>query len=259
MNTVIEREPVAIAGTLDSALDAYLDQMKGELSRDPENTFKAGICRHCACSLGPEPEDKVIPMGALGFLPNTCCPACAEIGKERLKEEQRKGDEERLRGIVPTEFLHWDELRGNNAALARAMGKLNVSLRRCMVIHGRTGSCKSRIAWEIIKKLAMMPDNLSWHWLDAFEVADKGFPKEARTADYLVIDDLGNEPKKNWETKWETELLYVIRKRCDWRKPLIITTQLTPDEFRKRFFNTVAAAAIMRRFRERTDAIATDA
>ncbi len=257
MNTT-EDPPKPIAEVLNSALGELLTTWQAEWSRDPENTVKPGICRHCGVSLGDTEADKVIPMGRLGYLPNVCCESCSQAGKERLKREDQLAREAMMAGIVPTEFLHWDETLGNGRALSAALGKFSMSAKRGVVLHGSTGSCKTRIAWELVKRLVQQPETITWHWLDSFEASQKGIPKDAYNCAWLVIDDLGNEAKKGWETKWETELLHLIRKRCEWHRPIIITTQLTPTAFKQRFFNGTAAEAIMRRFRERTESIATD-
>ena len=111
-----------------------------------------------------------------------------------------------------------------------------------------------------MKRVMEQPEGFSWLWLDAFEVAKTGFPKEASQVGYLVIDDLGNEEKGfKSERRWETELLFILRNRFDWHRPLIITTQLTPIQFKERFFNGTAAEATMRRFKQMTDSVATDA
>lgn len=255
-----EHEPKPIADALNSAFTGLLADWQTEWATDPENTVKPGFCRHCGDSLGDTDEDRVIPMGVLGYLPNVCCPSCSETGKERLEQEDQKAREEVLSGIVPTEFIHWDEKIGNAGALSRALGKFSMSAKRGVVLHGQTGTCKTRIAWELVKRIVQQPEVITWHWMDSFEAsqAQKGFSKEAYNAQWLIIDDIGNEAKKGWETKWETELLHLIRKRCEWHRPIIITTQLTPTAFKQRFFNGAAAEAIMRRFRERTDAVSTD-
>lgn len=256
---ITDTDPKPIAEVLDSALGELLAEWRSEYAKDAENTSQPGFCRHCGVSLGDRPEDLTIPMGRLGHLPNVCCVSCSEAGKERLKREDQLAREQMLAHIVPTEFMHWDEKLGNNEALSRALGKFSMTAKKGVVLHGSTGSCKTRIAWELVKRIAMQPETITWTWMDAFEASQqKGIGREAYNSTWLIIDDLGNEQKKGWETKWETELLHLIRKRCEWHRPIIITTQLTPTAFKQRFFNGVAADAIMRRFRERTESVATD-
>ena len=257
--TTTEEAPKRLFAPTETSLQAFISEWEAERRRAPETTATLGVCARCKVSLGATDEDKVMRIGTWGFLPNICCRSCDDDGREKHRLEQAKAKTEQFSGQIPREFLEWDAAKGNNQARAKALAKFSISSRRGMVLHGSTGSCKTRIAWELVKRLAEQPDNFTWFWLDAFEATMGGFPKEAKTADWLILDDLGNSEKKGWETKWETELLYVLRKRCDWHKPVIITTQLTPAAFKERFFNSVAAEAIMRRFRERTDSVATDA
>ena len=182
-----------------------------------------------------------------------CCSSCSEAGKARIEAEDQLARANQFAGVVPAEFAHWDERRGNNAALARARGKFNPMTRRGMILHGTSGTCKTRIMWELAKQLVASPDAPSWLWVDSYDCATAGFPAECGKVDFLFIDDLGNEPTS---TKFETALLRLIRKRNDWHKPTIVSTQLTGDAFKRRFFNGAAAEAILRRFGERADKIA---
>ena len=125
-----------------------------------------------------------------------------------------------------------------------------------MVIHGVTGTCKTRILWQLVKRVLEQPENYTWLVLDGYEIATATTPfvKEAFFCDYLFIDDLGACPSS---TKFVQALLHLIRRRCDWHRPIIVTTQLTGEAFKRRFFDDPASAAIVRRFRDRTDSIET--
>lgn len=184
-----------------------------------------------------------------------CCDKCAEAGKTRLAVERQEANNARFRGLIPTEFIVWDTRLGNNPGLARARSAFSISNRKGVILHGTSGTGKTRILYQLVKFVCEQPEAFSWCVLDAFEAADKGIPKEAYTCDFLFIDDLGNEPKS---PKFETTLLHLIRRRNDWHRPTSITTQLTPSAFKQRFCSGAAAEAIMRRFRERSVSVATD-
>jgi hypothetical protein len=222
---------------------------------DPEEWFQPGVCRHCQTPLGSTQDDLVMSLGSFGWLPNVCCPNCAETGKARLADEDQKARANALSGVIPAEFAYWNQSLGNNEAKAKALGAFKPELRRGMILHGTTGGCKTRIMWELVKLVVALPDAQSWYWLDAFDAATKGIPVEAERAQFLFIDDLGNEPTS---TKYETAMLRLIRKRNDWHRPIFITTQLTGIVFKRRFFEGAAAEAILRRLTERTDRISTD-
>lgn len=244
-------EPISISAALAApSLAEYI----AAAARDYPST-PLGICQHCGSSLGDKPEDKVIPIGAFGFLPNVCCQACSDKGKKRLAEEEAKERARAFGAFVPAEFVWWDEKRGNNAALAAARGKFNPATRRGLILHGGSGSCKTRIMWELVKSIAQLPNPPTWAWLDSYDAATTGFPADASKAEFLFLDDLGNEPTS---TKFETALLRILRRRNDWHQPIFISTQLTGEQFKSRFFQGPAAVAILRRLSERTDKIATD-
>lgn len=248
--------PIAAAAVAPTSLEQAIANWEAQVQRDPEGTFRPGVCRHCNVSLGDKPEDKAISLGAFGWLPNVCCAPCAEAGKQRLVLEEAKERSGRLSSVIPAEFAWWNPSLGNNDALAAAIGKFSMSSRRGMVVHGSSGSCKTRVMWELVKRIVEAPDPYTWLFLDSYDCATAGFPAEAARVDFLFLDDLGNEPTS---TKFETALLRLIRKRCDWHKPIFISTQLTGIAFKQRFFEGAAADAIMRRLTERTDKVATNA
>lgn len=255
MNTTAQpfnrHEPISIGDALGApvSLADYLAAHDAEYRADTEGVCELGKCRHCGTALA----GRVIPMGLLGFLPNVCCDACADRGKAEIEGRERRAADARLAPVIPAEFLHWDGRRGNSALLAEVNGQFSFSSRMGLVLHGPSGRCKTRVLWQLVRRIAEQPDGLSWFVLDAFEAATTGIPKDAERADFLMLDDLGNEPTNG---KWESALLHLCRRRCDWHRPIFITTQLTGAQFQARYFNGPAAAAILRRLRERCHFIA---
>lgn len=249
-------EPVSMGEALSGAfgatdLETYIAQHEAEERANPDNTNKLGICKVCKAVL----PSKVIPMGRFGFLPNVCCDSCADKGKDDLERKKQEELDKKFAGMIPAEFIAWDPAKGNGPLQARVNGAFSYTSRKGIVIHGQSGRCKTRILWQLVKGVASQPEGFSWSFLDAFEVATKGLPAEAERADFLFIDDLGNEPTG---TKWETSFLHLVRKRCDWHRPIFVTTQLTGAQFKQRYFNGSAAAAILRRFSERCVMISAD-
>lgn len=259
---VAEPQPMAavVAGSTDDearreAHQAHLDRWQRNYDANPEGFHRPGFCKHCGFKFGDRLEDKIFGTTTLIF-PNVCCDPCAEKGRKRFELEARQAQDAKFAGIIPTEFMVWDNNKGNNDALAKARGAFSVSARKGVVLHGTTGSCKTRIMWQLVRHVVEQPEGFTWLVLDSYDLTgDKGIPKEAFNVHWLFIDDVGNEPKS---TKFEMGLLRLLRARGDWHRPTTITTQLTPTAFRDRFFNGAAAEAIMRRFKERSAGIPTD-
>lgn len=256
MRTTTEKEPVQVTETIPpETVEQYIARVEAESVRFPDGFFPLGICRHCGASLGSAPEDKVIPIGCFGYLPNVCCQPCSDKGRARLALEDAQARAAMYSSKVPAEFVFWDDEKGNKRALAAVLGKFSFSSRRGLILFGPSGTCKTRLLWEIVKRVVDQPDNFTWLFMDSYDAAVKGVPEEAAFVQFLFLDDLGNEPTS---TKFETALLRLIKRRNDWHKPTFITTQLTGAQFKGRFFQGPAAVAIMRRLRERSDQIATD-
>lgn len=248
----------------------FLAEWTAEWQRDPDNTYEPGRCARCACSLGADPAAWIQTFKVGGIAvprPVRYCDPCIEIITAERKVEDRKQRDAAFARIIPVEFNFWDERFGNAPLLTKVsslypdpnqepsgLPRGNYASARGILMHGTTGSCKTRVAWQIIKRLLSHAGAYTWLWCDAFDLATKGIPAEATFAQWLVIDDLGNEPTS---TKYETALLRLLKVRCDWHKPTIITTQLTGAVFKSRFFEGATGQAIDRRLRERTDMVSS--
>jgi len=250
--------------------ERFVARWQSEFERDPDNTFRPGMCARCGCSFGPNPEDWVLKLNVGGLdisRPIRYCDPCVKILLDGRAVTEKQIREEKFAKIIPVEFNSWD-LRYGNAALLAAVDKLypspdtepsllprgNFASRRGMIIHGTTGTCKTRVCWQIVKRMLCHSTDMTWFWCDSYDLATKAVPSEAYWADWLFIDDLGNEPMSS---KYESALLRLVRERCNWHRPIILTTQLTGAGFKSRFFEGAAAAAIERRLRERTDMVAS--
>ena len=245
-------DPAPVGTILRSAIDNLTAHWKSEFARDPANTWEPGKCKFCGCTL----DEPLIVGSDLIQFPTIACDPCINKERERRDSEDRVKAESAFAKVIPIEFSFWDTHKGNNAALAKAQSNFNISSRKGLVLHGLTGTCKTRIMWQLVKRVIEQPEGYSWLMLNGFEIATSAtpFPKEAFFCDFLFIDDLGNSPSS---TKFVTSLLHLIRRRCNWHRPIIVTTQLTGDAFRQRFFNNPAASAIVRRFRDRTNNLQT--
>lgn len=244
--------------------DAWIAEQEHKRRCEPEGYFPLGYCRHCQKSLGDQsdPETKVMPIGVFGFLPNVCCSSCSAMASEKWRQDEVAAQEARFTGQIPPAFALWDETLGNNAARQRALAAFSFDSGKGLILHGHSGSCKTRIVWQLARLIVEQNAKsdagreITWAVFSSYELATKGIPAEAFKVRFLFVDDLGNEPTS---TKFETGFLHLIRERCDWHRPCIITTQLNGSDFKKRFFGGAAGEAILRRLGERTNKVSTDA
>lgn len=257
-------DPTSVAEVLGTLLDrdAYIAHAERMERRQPESFYPLGVCRHCQTSLGDQPDDKVMSVGAFGWLPNVCCRACSDKAQAQWIQDEKLAQEGKFRAIIPPEFIAWDDQKGNTKAKLRVFTRFSFTDRKGFVLHGSSGSCKTRIMWQMVRVIVEenskqdMERQFSYMVCDSFEVSTaKKFPPDAERVDFLFIDDLGNEPTS---TAFETALLHLMRKRLDWHRPTIITTQLNGAAFRDRFFLGNSAQAILRRYRDSSVMIDTD-
>jgi DNA replication protein DnaC len=254
-------DPVAIAeaARMGGTMADFIAKCEAEYAREPSNTYRLGVCRHCEKSLGTREEDKVMDLiPGRAWLPNVCCQPCSDAGKARLAQEARDELSARFMGIIPTEFINWNEKLGNNEALAAARGAFSLENRKGLILHGPSGTGKTFIAWQMVRSVLEMPKAHSWAFHDVYDLASEGIPKEAARVDLLVLDDMGSEATDGaTKRKFEAGLLRLIKTRSDWHKTTIVTTQLNGRDFKARYQSGSKAEAILRRLYQRCATIAT--
>ena len=113
-----------------------------------------------------------------------------------------------------------------------------------MMIHGLSGSCKTRAAWALNKKLS--EEGFQVVFIASIDLPDENV-KDMIHAQVLIIDDLGND---KMQSNKEATVLKIIRHRCDWHRPTIVTSQFTGDKLQERFSDGNTAKAVIRRLRE---------
>jgi len=207
-----------------------------------------GLCKACLVKEPPQ-ETKLDQTWrtidsefATGWFPVNCCEACyddAKSDKETLAKQREWWESK-----CPIEFRKdWDNRKGDPRMLAKVLA-FNPDLNRGMIIHGETDSAKTRAVWQLAKQLAM--SGREWMIVESIDLLDN-IPERAFSVEILIIDDLGNDQLTQAK---EVRLLKLIRSRCNWHKPIIITTQFVGDSLMKRFTETATARAIIRRLRD---------
>jgi DNA replication protein DnaC len=180
-----------------------------------------------------------------GFRPVNCCEACYENAKQDSSRDQTSVKS--WEALCPEEFrTPWDDRLGNRRLLNRVL-QFDPSRGRGLLVHGKSDTCKTRIIWRLLRQLSEA--GREWLFVEAIDLLDN-IPLAAFTVPILVIDDLGNDvltPAK------EVRLLKLLRTRCNWHRPVIITTQFVGESLEKRFVETATAQAIIRRLRQFCD------
>lgn len=184
---------------------------------------------------------------APGWFAVNCCDQCYEEAKsdaETLTKQREWWAEH-----CPVEFRdEWNPAKGSAKLLSRVLG-FDPKRGRGLVIHGPTDTGKTRAVWRLLRKLA--EEGHEWLFVEAIDLLDS-IPERAFTVPVLVIDDLGNDALT---AQKEVRLLKLLRKRCDWHRPFIVTTQFVGDSLEKRFTETATAKAVIRRLRKFCDDI----
>ena len=132
-----------------------------------------------------------------------------------------------------------------------------------LILHGETGTCKSRTAWLVFNKMwkenypkpAMFLQMRKFERIieNSFENRDHGNSIDSLIKlPLLVLDDLG---KERLTARMETDLFSIIDERTSNLMPTIITTNYTGSTLMDRFNNKETGTAFVRRLRDYFDSL----
>jgi hypothetical protein len=208
-----------------------------------------GNCKVCEKPL-EQLWRQIDPSRAPGWFAVNCCETCYEEAKtsntplsERMKVWEHN---------CPIEFKKpWDNRLGNNQVLSKVLN-FNPSNGRGMVVHGTSGTGKTRIAWRLLHRLS--EEAVQWLFIESADLME-AVPEACYHVPVLVIDDLGNDPLSG--TK-ESRLLKLLRNRIDWHKPVIVTTQYNGESLGGRFSDSNTAQAVIRRLRAFCESVSSN-
>lgn len=191
----------------------------------------------------------------------TVCPKCSEAQvKAEFKADAAKAhrfDEGAWRRFCPLTFHETDPKRLPKlpAVLAWKFGA------RGLLLHGKTGSGKSRCLYELLKReftdqrdISVLDHSTAYEYADAYgESPAKGLAWVERRAGVaiLALDDVF---KAKLTDSFEQALFTVISQRTERGKPVLVTTNDVGDSLISRM-SLDRGPALVRRLREFCDKI----
>lgn len=182
-----------------------------------------------------------------GWFAVNCCTECYENAKKDTAREAH--NREMWEKFCPVEFRKdWDNRLGDTV-MRDAVLKFDPDKKRGLLIFGDTGTAKTRAAWLLCRKLA--ESGRSFLFVESIDLIE-AIPPEAYTVETLIIDDLGQDQMKGVS---EVRLLKLLRARCNWHRPVVVTSQFASKMLAQKFSDSGTAKAILRRLEQFCDLI----
>lgn len=235
-------------GHTEEHTDVHKYEDKYSLIRDKRPPHEN--CRYCG-----EPIDPVFVVYRF-FTPLCSCRRKELLSAKGEEEMERRAEDDfmllyknnpRLKDMT---FEKFEVTPENSAVLSKAKDYGNCiedmyEKGEGMIFFGRTGTGKSHMAAAILHRsiklgytasfqaaadlLSRIRDTYSTRQ-GADEETEGHILKSFDRIDFLVIDDLGSEKHSEWS---ESMFYKIINRRYMARKPVIITTNLTPQELKR--------------------------
>lgn len=218
---------------------------------------RAAICNICGATFTYRP---LLFEGHEVFTRHACpdCSAAAAEAQRRATEARQAAETARQRAlewqrVCPPLYRDSDPARLPQEPLRRVLAWPRGP--RGLILFGDSGQGKTRSAFLLLRQLVESGARCEAIHGVAFgdEVTTRLSRFEGTTwlkrydrAGVLLFDDLGKEPATE---RVQTELFGLVERRTAQFRPLIVTTQLAPDELAERYTGHVADALI-RRLRE---------
>jgi hypothetical protein len=193
-----------------------------------------------------------------GVMQDLICPSCiqAQEAKGRAREREKAFSKLCPPAMAATVLEKLPAWNDNKASVKKALAWNPTPEKPILILHGVTGRGKSRLMWQVMKRLAVeqaLPPvhfgagelslSVSSAWSD---MKAEALVHSLKSAKVLAFDDLD---KDRLSPKAEEALFAVISHRCDHGKPTLITTNLTGEPLVARM-SAEMGPALLRRLRE---------
>lgn len=160
----------------------------------------------------------------------------AERSMEERTQSLRNSRGEKWDSKVPPRWSQWnmDRLPKQFRMAANEWIAEGFNDARNLILLGPTGSGKTSIAYAIGREIYILGHKVKiWQAAELFDemrTQEKAqiVLESVKNAELLILDDLGSERKTEWV---EERLFLIIDYRWQWQLPIIVTTNLTNEEF----------------------------
>lgn len=189
----------------------------------------------------------------IGFRPHLVCPPCCAERESKYVQKPKKvtdPNQEAITKWIPEGY------QDNDPAIfppAWAKCRMWIPTDKGLLIYGPTRRCKSRMAYEIVRKAIKLNLDVEAYDCRTFRASveeriQKGtlweWMRKLEKTSVFLLDDLGKF--KGDGKRIEEELFNVVKLRIEAKKSIIVTTNDTPAMLSRRFSDSIAEPLIAR-------------
>lgn len=221
------------------------------MTPDQANIQPEHLCKYCGRSSTEGLPPKVVQ--GLTFA-TRYCDRCEEYS-ERWPAQDKRPERRILEWNMPPAYMETDPNRLHQKQLQEALkwapGKHG------LLLVGVTRAGKTRTMMEVVKRQLTYGRRVSyWPAVELGKKISDSFNRKGEHAEFmanlkraniLFVDDLG---KEKLTPQIEASLFDVIRDRCDWHRPIFVTTNFSGNQLVKRFSARETAIPMVERLRE---------
>lgn len=170
--------------------------------------------------------------------------ASRSLSDRRLEIQQERGRKWDLK--VPPRWSGWsiDQLPKPLQMEANQWISEGFDNAENLILSGPTGSGKTSMAYAIGRAIYSLGHKVKvWSAAELFDEMrtaeqSKVVLQSVKSSTLLILDDLGSERKTEWV---EERLFLIVDFRWQWRLPMIVTTNLTPETFQEKVSERVTS------------------